>query len=375
MPIDFGRNVHCLLGLPFDAVDVSGALQRVRDAAVLRHPCFVSTPNLNFLVACQSDAAFRDSVMRSDLSLADGMPLIWMARLLGLPIRERVAGSSLFDALRRDAKRPLSVYFFGGPPGIADQACARLNAEARGLRCVGFTDPGFGSVEDMSSAVAIDRINASGADFLVVALGARKGQEWIERNRGRIVAPVISHLGAVVNFVAGTISRAPPWMQRTGLEWLWRVKEEPGLWRRYLADGIALLHLMMTRVLPHAWHTRRYRLATALALAPAAVEKTAEDAVAVLRLSGAWGEENLTPLRLAFAEVAADGGDLRLDLAGTVRVDSAFIGLLMLLHGHQSRIGRHLWVGGARPAVVRSFRWCCAEFVLDGGDHDRLRRN
>jgi len=374
LPIDFERNVHCLLGLPFDAVDVSGALQRVRDAAVLRHPCFVSTPNLNFLVACQSDAAFRDSVMRSDLSLADGMPLVWMARLLGLPIRERVAGSSLFDALRRDAERPLSVYFFGGPPGIADRACARLNAEARGLRCVGFTDPGFGSVEDMSSAAAIDRINASGADFLVVALGARKGQEWIERNRGRIAAPVISHLGAVVNFVAGTVSRAPPWMQRIGLEWLWRIKEEPGLWRRYLADGIALLRLVMTRVLPHVWYTHRQQPLPAALTAPT-VEQSEEKSVLVLRLCGAWNAQNLAPLRQAFAEVASGGGDLRLDLAGTVRVDSAFIGLLMLLHGHQSRIGRHLWVGGARPAVVRSFRWCCAEFVLDGGDQGRLRRN
>src|SRR5690606_13363441 len=117
----------------------------------------------------------------------DGMPLVWIARLLGLPIRERVAGSTLFEALRHgEARRTsaglLSVYFFGGPDGVAERADEKLNASTSWLRCVGYRSPGFASIEEMSDAETIDAINASNADFIVVALGAKKGQTWIERN-------------------------------------------------------------------------------------------------------------------------------------------------------------------------------------------------
>src|SRR5436305_14835220 len=111
MQVNLDRDVHCLLGLPFDATDMEGAVRHLRDAIARRAACFVSTPNLNWLVNCHKDAQFRDSVLVSDLSIADGMPLIWTARLLGIPISQRVPGSGLFEALNRDDTEPLSVYF------------------------------------------------------------------------------------------------------------------------------------------------------------------------------------------------------------------------------------------------------------------------
>lgn len=363
MPVDFDRKVHCLLGLPFDAVDMPTTVARIRSAAAGGPSCFLTTPNLNFLIACQDDVAFRASVVNSDLSIADGMPLVWMARLLGLPIRERIAGSSVFEALRRDAERPLSVYFFGGPPGVAERAAANLDTEAKGLRCAGFDCPGFGTVEEMSSATTIDRINASGADFLVVALGARKGQAWIERNRGRLSAPVVSHLGAVVNFVAGTVSRAPAWMQTTGLEWLWRIKEEPGLWRRYFRDGLALARLLAMRVLPLALHVKRRRTRGESDDAPPATA-TLSDGGPGLRLGGAWTSDTLDPLRAALAALARAGTDVRLDLGEVTYVDSAAIGLLMLLHGHVTGYGSRCTIDGATDRVRRLFELHCADFLL-----------
>ena len=98
---DFDRNVYCLLGLPLDAVGMAEAVRRVRAAATEGNRCFLSTPNLNFLIACQADPAFRDSVIPSDLSVTDGMPLVWLARLLGLPIGERVPTSIVFETNRR----------------------------------------------------------------------------------------------------------------------------------------------------------------------------------------------------------------------------------------------------------------------------------
>lgn len=363
-PADFSRRVHCLLGLPFDAVDTDGALRRLRQAAADRTPCFLSTPNLNFLIASQNDAAFRDSVIASDLSVADGMPLIWLARLLGIPLPERVAGSTLFEALCADVAQPLSVYFFGGPEGVAAEACRRLNREGKGLRCAGFHYPGMGSAEAMSTDDVIADINASGADFVVVALGARKGQEWVVRNRLRLAVPLVSHLGAVVNFVAGTVGRAPRWMQQNGLEWVWRIKEEPGLWRRYLGDGLTLLRLLVTRVLPHAWYLRRNRRLRRALPAGTFVQETA-GGVSSLHLQGIWAAGNLDALRRTFALGTTAGYDFRLDLADVYYVDSAFVGLLMLLRGHQSGCARRLAIMGARGDVARVFEWCGAGFLLE----------
>lgn len=361
---DFGRDVHCLLGLPIDAVDMDWTIDSLRRCIRLRRPCFLSTPNLNFLIACQSDAAFRASVIDSDLSIADGMPLVWMARLLDIPIAERVAGSSLVERLRRqDGVPPLKLFFFGGQDGIAKAACRALGKERCGLRCAGFAAPGFGSVADMSSQELIDRINASGADFLVVALGARKGQAWIRYNRSRLTVPVVSHLGAVINFVAGTVRQAPLWMQQAGLEWLWRIKEEPALWRRYGHDGLAFARLFISRVLPHAWLLHRHR-PNPQQVAAASVRLEGGAGPALLRLDGAWVRDNLDRLRHCLSAEVLAGPGLQLDMAGVTYVDSALVGLLLLLHGYLARQGKALRLDPVSPPVRRLLRFGCAEFLL-----------
>ena len=239
-------------GLPFDVLDTVAVVHALCVAIRDGRHLFLSTPNLNFLVTAQRDAVFRQSVVESDLSVADEPPDTLLGLYQGTPLPERVAGSTLFDQLRAGAGqavlgRGIKVYFFGGPPGVAQQACERLNAEhaaGRGqMRCVGWHTPGFGPVEQMAAPEVIAAINASGADFLVVALGAQKGQAWILQKRARLQVPVVSHLGAVVNFVAGTVQRAPPAWQRWGLEWLWRIRQEPQLFKRYWGDGWALLGL------------------------------------------------------------------------------------------------------------------------------------
>lgn len=362
MAVDFHRDVYCLLGLPFDAVDMAGAVQCVRGAAAQRTPCFISTPNLNFLIGCRTDSQFRDSVIHSELSVADGMPLVWIARWLGIPIRERVAGSDLFEELKKGTSTRLMVYFFGGMEGVAEAACRRLNAEPSGLVCAGYESPGFGSVEEMSSDESIAKINASGADFLVVSLSAKKGQAWIEHNRARISVAVISNLGATLNFAAGTVKRAPAWMQNIGLEWLWRIKEEPMLWRRYFGEAVALLALLATRVLPYAWYLRRHK-ADAEGLATARVETSEDRQNYVVRLRGAWTQANIAPLRDCFSKAVLTGKDVRLEMGGVPYVDTAFVGLVMLLHGHQKQHGRQLVIVSLQKPVQRVIKYCCAEYL------------
>lgn len=361
---DFYRRVYCILGLPFDAMTIEQAQAELADAVKCRRRCFFSTPNLNFLIACLRDALFRDSVIRSDLSFADGMPVIWIARVLGIPVRTRVAGSTLFERLREQVSVPIRVFFFGGQDGVALQAGEVINTEKGKMQCVGSCSPGFGSIEDLSSGLLINEINAARTDFLLVALGAKRGQAWIEHNLASLDAPVVSHLGAVVNFVAGTVSRSPGWIGDLGLEWIWRIKEEPMLWRRYMGDGFALLNLLLTRVIPAALSAARLRRTVG-------EQVTADLSVVIegnncrIALTGNWSDHNLFPLRDILQRVTTKRCHILLDIGKVTRLDSACLGLFILLFGHQSKIKHDFGISAAPPFIKRIFKLNCAEYLLE----------
>jgi len=355
--VDFGRDVHCVLGLPFDAVSLDDAVAKVRHAAQTRTPCFVSTPNVNFLVASQTDSAFRASVFHSDLSVADGMPIVWMARLLGLPIRERVAGSDLFDRLRADAEHPLGVYFFGGPDGVAERASIELNATPGGLRGVGGESPGAGSAADLCKPDSIERINASGAHFLAVALGAKKGQAWIELGRGRLKVPVISHLGAVVNFVGAGLARAPVWARRLGVEWCWRILGERNLWRRYWDDGRDLVALAFTRLIPTLWLTRVV-MSSRRDGAPGAVSVLETPSRFKMDISGEWRSGNALPLRAALSRAADSDKAIEVIFERGTSIDLGVVALLLLLKGFCASRATGVSIVAHDPAIRRLLRLC-----------------
>ena len=370
MPPDFNRNVHCIMGLPFDAMDIAQAEHKVRAAIASRSRCFFSTPNLNFLMACREDAAFRQSVLASDMVLADGMPIVWLARLLGIPIRHRVAGSTLFEVLRRAPATPqqpqIKVFFFGGPDGVAEAACKAINADSTGgMRCVGFLSPGFGTVEEMSAPPVLEAINSSGADMLVVSLGARKGQAWITHNLTTLNVPVISHLGAVVNFVAGTVKRAPIAFQQLGLEWLWRIKEEPQLWRRYFDDGLGFARLLFTTI-------SHYVVSGHYLSTPPPTDSSPPTAIMVKRaaheieitLSGIWTQRRLQPLRAMLYQLATDSkADIAINMINVKYIDSAFLGTVLLMNGHQNGINKKLLLMNAQARVVKLVQLYRTEFL------------
>lgn len=338
--LDLGRDVHALLGLVFDRIDLDGAVRHIQHCVATRQPCFLSTPNVNFVAAAAHERVFRGSVLRSDLSVADGFPIVLAARWMGLAFPGRVAGADLFERLqaagRAPQRPPIKLFLFGGPPGVGAHAAAQLNAQAQGFECVGHDEGGFGDIEAMSADKTIDRINASGAEFVLVALGAKKGQAWIERNRARLQAPVISHLGAVINFAAQSIERAPGWMQRLGLEWVWRIVQEPQLWRRYWSDGQMLLATVLTRLLP--WSARRWlrRLPSGAHQAPQFHVETAQAGQTVIKLSGDWRRDaEQKSLRLTLAELLRPGSSVEFDLSAAPALDSALLGLIAVIDAWQ----------------------------------------
>lgn len=363
---NFYRPVVALLGLPIDAVSLNDATRRLEQARLRNERCFLSTPNLNFAIQSQHDAAFRASVCRSDLSVADGMPLVWVARLLGLPLAERVSGSGLFDCLRHSRNRPWSVFFFGGPQGVAQQACLELG-KGDEFFPVGHIYPGFASSQAMSDPDLLACINAAKPDLLVVSLGAVKGQEWITANLSQLQAPVVSHLGAVVNFVAGTVRRAPAWVQKSGLEWAWRAREEPRLLRRYLADGWALLCLLAGRILPLAVQSRwlRWQQVRDNLRAPGSVSRPALR-VNEMRLGGICAGTHLLPVRRAFTSAWNSGKDVVLDAGDLKGFDAGFVALLLILDTAMRDAGRQLSLQGFSAWHRRQLRWHGAAHLLHG---------
>ena len=134
-PDDLTREVYGVLGIPVDVIDMAAVLCKIDVAAADKSPFLLSTPNLNFLVTSRLDPEFREALLISDLCPADGMPIVWLARLLGAPIKERIAGSDIFEALKlaRYNSRRLSVFLFGGVEGVATAAFRRLNGEQSGM--------------------------------------------------------------------------------------------------------------------------------------------------------------------------------------------------------------------------------------------------
>lgn len=362
---DLARDVYCVLGVPIDLIDMPAVVQRLEAAAAGNTPYFVSTPNLNFLVIGRSDKEFRESLLQSDLCVPDGMPIVWISRLIGLPIKHRITGCDIFQALKaRNGGAPkLTTFLFGGRDGVAEAAAAALNAQQCGLDCAGFINPGFGSVDDLSSEDVIRTINASQADFLVVALGAAKGQAWLARNHDRLQVPIRSHFGAAINIQAGVIDRAPQKLQASGFEWLWRIKEEPPLWRRYWHDGKVLLRLLVSRILPlavEACWARAKRRQNSLQ-----ITNTADQQTVTFRLSGAASAINVGKAIACFrGGLTTSRAVVTVDFSESTFIDARFIGLLMMLRKQLKRQGTRLVLTGVPPTVERLFRLHEAGFLL-----------
>lgn len=365
---DFNREVYALLGLPFDAVTLSGAADRLRAAMNARQPCLWITPNVNFVAAARQDPIFRASILKAQLSTVDGMPLVWLAKWMGIPLPERVSGSDVFEELcRRNVSGDASastVFLYGGDDGVAQVAHDALNARASGMRSVGWLSPGRGSVDELSRPTDLAAIKACGADFLLVSLGAVKGHVWIDRNWAGLNSPVVSHLGAVINFLAGTVQRAPSWMQRFGLEWLWRIWQENTLWRRYYNDGITLFRILresffLYRKLDKNWSAQA-------ASFPARLASSEEGPCVVWALSGVFTRHGLGELRQRCDALNQHGADLIVDLEGTKWLDSAAMGVLLMLHAHQLQAGRRLiWRGETVPKLFAAHG--CGHLLLEPG--------
>ena len=363
---DLNRDVYGVLGIPVDAIDMATVLHRIEAAAVRAAPFLISTANLNFLATSRSNAEFRESLLLSDLCTADGMPIVWIARLLGIPIKERIAGADIFEALKpvQTSNRRLKVFLFGGAEGTAAAACRKLNDESGGMVCVGSYYPGFGAVDEMSADAILNTINSSNADFLAAALGAKKGQAWLLRNYDRLRIPIRVHLGATINFQAGMLKRAPAPIRRWGLEWLWRIKEEPQLWKRYWDDGIVLLQLVVKFVIPLIVLSRWHRLRWGRNSQHIRIEQTEDHKSVTLSINGTATAQNVGDAKSYFQDAAAAAKHVVINLTSTRLIDARFLGLILMLNKQLKGRRLQLTFTGVSPRIRRLFRLNGFGFLL-----------
>jgi N-acetylglucosaminyldiphosphoundecaprenol N-acetyl-beta-D-mannosaminyltransferase len=215
--------------LPIDAVDLPGALAAI-DALIGAHAGgTVFTPNVDHIVMGERDQRFRQAYRRVGLSLVDGTPVLWAARLLGRPLPEKVSGSDLVVPLmERAAARRWRVFLLGGAPGSAKTAAARLKNRFPELNIVGTEAPriDLGSPPGERLAVAA-RVGETKPDLVLVAFGAPKQEIFCDEALEVFKPAVLVCVGAGLDFVAGVARRAPAWMSRSGLEWLYRLAHEP----------------------------------------------------------------------------------------------------------------------------------------------------
>jgi N-acetylglucosaminyldiphosphoundecaprenol N-acetyl-beta-D-mannosaminyltransferase len=232
-----------LFGVPIDNLTLAETVDRidemVRSGSTHQHVVV----NVDKIVKLQRDAKLREAILDCDLINADGQPVVWASRLLGKPLRERVAGIDLFGALiERCAERGFRPFLLGARQEVVEKAVAVLKARHPRLEMAGWRN-GYWNAEEEAAVVA--QIKQARPDVLFVAMSSPMKEVFLRRWKGELQVPFVMGVGGTFDVTAGMVKRAPSWMQRCGLEWLYRLVQEPQrMWRRYLVEDMAFFALM-----------------------------------------------------------------------------------------------------------------------------------
>ena len=235
------------LNVTIDNLTMDEAVLAAGDLIKKGGPTFIVTPNVDHLVLLEQHKELRDAYEQADLVFSDGMPIVWFSKLFGTPIKEKISGSDFFPKLcEYAAGKGYKMFFLGAAPGVAEAAAQKLVESYRSLQIVECYSPSLDFENKPEEMKYIDdRIAATKPDILVVALGCPKQEILIAKNKSRWNVPLSIGVGASLDFVAGKVKRAPRWMSNHGLEWLYRMSQEPvRMFRRYVLRDWRFLKLL-----------------------------------------------------------------------------------------------------------------------------------
>ena len=224
-----------ILGVEINAIDMDDAVGAIGGWIRQREPTYVCLVPAHSVMEARRDEEYRRVLNGSGLTTPDGMSIVWLLKLRGHRRVQRVYGPDLvLEVCRASVEAGWSHFFYGGEEGVADDLVSTLESRYPGLRIAGTHSPPFRQLTPAEDAEVSRRIENSGADVVWVGIGSPRQERWIAEHAGKVGAPVLIGVGAAFDYISGRKPQAPSWMQRAGLEWLFRLATEPRrLWRRY----------------------------------------------------------------------------------------------------------------------------------------------
>lgn len=250
-----------VLGVKVSAINMPRALEEIDGWIQTREQHYVTITGVHGIMESQRDATIREIHNRAGMITPDGMPLVWISHRRGQKDVRRVYGPDLLlETCKASMTQGYRHFFYGGAPGVADQLAGKLQARFPNLQVVGTYCPPFKPLTPEEDEEIVARINEANPDIIWVGLSTPKQERWMSAHLGRLTAPVMVGVGAAFDFHAGLKAQAPVWMQRNGLEWLFRLVTEPRrLWKRYLINNPSFMALIVMQELG----LRRYQVTDA----------------------------------------------------------------------------------------------------------------
>jgi N-acetylglucosaminyldiphosphoundecaprenol N-acetyl-beta-D-mannosaminyltransferase len=336
-----------LFGMPIANVTMAEAVARIESFIVSGKPHQVATANLDFARNALRDPFLQRVICECSLVVPDGVPMLWAARVFGMPLRSRVTGVDLIPELAQlSAERGYGIYLLGSSEENSARAAQVLSARYPGVKIVGRHSPPVAPLDKMDHDDLLRRIEAAQPDILLVAFGNPKQEIWAHKHRARIQVPVTIGIGGSLDMIAGSLKRAPLWVQRMQLEWFFRMTQEPArLMPRYAKDAMALM-----RYLPLGLAALRMQPGTKTD-GRLMVEFYGE--VRVIEAPQTLSGEVCGAIKRQ-AEMAAKAGQtLVVDLALTGRIEADGIGCLLEARRIVQAAGQKIWLVAMSNPVRR----------------------
>lgn len=341
-----------ILGVPFDNVTTVETIALIKQMVNSRRPHYLATANVDFLVQASRDVELRRILFDAHLVLCDGTPLVWASRLLGNPLPERVAGSDLVPLLLRVAEEEgFRPFFLGATPDSIEKAVENIKRKHPSIQIAGHYSPPFNKLLEMDHEEIRRRILAARPDLLFVGFGCPKQEKWINMHYRSLGVPLSAGIGATIDFLAGKMSRAPKWMQRSGTEWIFRLAQEPRrLLGRYSKD---LWHFSWAILAQYRRLTsRRRRRPDRTAGVP--VQTGVE--YCLIEMPERLDYEAVHSDRSTYEQSITAERPCILDLQRVEFMDSTGVGLLIRMQKRARQAGQQLVLLNPRESTVRALR-------------------
>jgi N-acetylglucosaminyldiphosphoundecaprenol N-acetyl-beta-D-mannosaminyltransferase len=344
------RRSVAVLGLPFDNVTMHEAMELIEEKIDEQGFHQVATANVDFVIHAMDDQTLQEVLCSCDLIVPDGMPIVWASRLMGCKLKERVSGIDMVPLLAElAARRGWGMFLLGASESSSQAAAEMLTRRFPKLRIVGRYSPPVSDLAHMDHEEILRKIELAQPHILLVAMGHPKQERWLAMHRDRLRVPLCMGVGASLDFLAGAVLRAPLWMQKTGLEWLYRAAQEPQrLARRYIADAFGLARHLPAQVAANAIQPRKH--------SNASIQAERFTTSSVIAVSGDLNPSTLTDLEEHLGRAQHEDCDIILDLSETAYFGLDSVALLVHLAKLMKRQSRRFWLAGVPAHVERVFR-------------------